>query len=104
MKNPLIKAILDSLNDSYNNGTCDNLSIEEEKALLQQLAIIKDTLEFKQDKEFTIEETSQYLGVSRQTINKYVNEGLLTPRKQLGGVIVFKFKEIKELIKKLRQK
>lgn len=58
MKNPLIRAILDSLNDSYNNGACDNLSVEEEKVLLQQLSIIKDTLEFKQDKELTIEETS----------------------------------------------
>lgn len=103
MKNPLIGLILKSLNESYDKGACDELSKEQETQLLAQLSQIKDDLDFKQDKELTIEETSQYLGVTRQTVNNYVNKGLLTPRKQLGGVMVFKLKDLKTLIKKLRQ-
>lgn len=103
MKNPLIKAILDNFNKSYEQGACDDLPKDQEQELLQKLASVKDILEDKQDAVMTTEEVSQFLNVSRQTVNTYVKEGYLHPKKQLGGVLQFKRKEVKALIKKMRQ-
>lgn len=102
MKNPLIGEVLKSLWKSYEEGHCDDLPEEQEALLLKELSVIKDSLELKQDKVLTIEEASQYLGVTRQTVNKYVKQGLLHPKKQLGGVLQFTLKEIKQLIKQLK--
>jgi hypothetical protein len=99
MRNPLIKVILDSFVNEYNSGACDELSKEDEEAIMNTLASLKDTLSDKQDKVLTIEETRKYLNCTRQTLNNYVKEGKLRPKKHLGGVLEFRLKDLKQFIK-----
>lgn len=100
MRNPLIKIILEGLLKEYNDGLCDNLSEEQNQYMTKCLTELRDELAMKQDEMLTIEQTSIYLNVTRQTINNYVKAGKLHPIKQLGGCKLFKKKELKALFKK----
>lgn len=95
-RNPLIEVILTSLLNEYKEGACDNLSAEDQDNLLSQLQSLKDNLEDKQDKVYTIEEASIYLNCTRQTLRNYVKEGKLHPVKHKGGVLEFKVRELKQ--------
>lgn len=103
MRNILIGTILHSLMNEYESGACDNMDPIETENLLDDLNRLKDKLEMKQDITMTTEEVSQYLGVTRQTVKNYVDQGLLHPKKQLGGVLQFTKKEVKQLIKRTKQ-
>lgn len=103
MKPVLIGVLLESLQDQYRQGACDNLSTEEQDSLLKEVTRLSDYMQDKQDKVLTIEETSQYLRVSRQTVNHYVKEGKLKPTKHLGGVMEFKLRDLKEFVKQNKQ-
>lgn len=98
MRDPLIGAVLNSLLSSYNEGACDNMTAEQQDELLRRVSELKDEMSDKQDKVYTIEETSRYLRVSRQTVSDYVRQGKLTPVKHLGGVLEFKFKDLKKFV------
>lgn len=98
MRNPLIGIILKSLWDEYNAGACDDLDSKDQDLLLESVSSLHDKLSDKQDKVLTIEETRRYLGCTRQTLNNYVKEGKLTPKKHLGGAIEFRLKDLKEFI------
>lgn len=99
MHKPIIKAILDSLNSSYERGECDNLSKKEELTLLELFKGIYNILTDKQDKVLTIEETTKYLGITRPTLSSLVKQGKLKPKKHLGGVQEFKLIDLKNYIK-----
>lgn len=103
MKPVLIGVLLNSLQDQYRQGACDDLSTEEQDSLLKDITKISDYMQDKQDKVLTIEETSQYLRVSRQTVNHYVKEGKLKPTKHLGGVMEFKLKDLKRFVKESKE-
>lgn len=103
MRNPLIGVILEGLLKEYNEGICDNLSEEQNSYMTKCLSDLRDTLALKQDEMLTIEQASIYLNVTRQTINNYVKAGKLHPKKQLGGVKMFKKKELNTLIKPLNK-
>lgn len=94
----LIGLILNSLLKSYNNEECDNLTEEEKEEIINDLSKLKDKIELKQDEVLTTEQTSLYLNVTRQTIHNYVKQGILHPSKQLGGVLLFKKRELNEVI------
>ena len=74
----LIKIILESLLDSYNEGKCKELSEKEENELLETLIKFKDKFEYKQDETLSTEEASIYLNITRQTLHNYVKRGLQT--------------------------
>lgn len=99
MRNPLIGIILNTLLKEYNTGACDSLSAEEQDDLMESLSTLKDKLSDKQDKVLTIEETRRYLGCTRQTLNNYVRDGKLVPKKHLGGALEFRLKDLKEFVK-----
>lgn len=103
MKSAIIGIILRALLKEYESGVCDNISDEEQSKCLEALNSLYDNLSNKQDKVLTIEETRQYLGCTRQTLNNYVNEGKLKPKKHLGGTLEFKLKDLKNFIKQHKQ-
>lgn len=97
MRNPLIGKILNSLLDAFNNGACDDLTIEDMQECNTMLSDLYNKLSDKQDKVLTIEESRRYLNCTRQTLNNYVREGKIIPKKHLGGTLEFKLKDLKIL-------
>lgn len=104
MRSSIIGYILKALNKAYEDGVCDDITDEEFSEAVASFEHIKDVLEKKQDITYTIEQASLYLKVTRQTINNYVKTGKLHPKKQLGGVLQFKKRELDDLIKKSKHK
>lgn len=102
MRNPLIGLLLKSLLKEYESGQCDNLTDTDNEAVNEKLLELKQLLANQQDESLTIEQASIFLNVSRPTIYKYIKEGKLTPKKQLGGVLQFKKKELIKLIQQSR--
>lgn len=92
----LLGLLLHQLVDSYDAGN-SNISEEEEIEILNQLVYLKDKIEQKQDITYTTEQASIYLNVTRQTLNNYVKQKLLHPKKQLGGVLQYSKFELDNL-------
>lgn len=98
MRNPLIGMLLKSLLKEYESGQCDTITNADNEAINEKLLELKQLLANQQDETLTIEQASIFLNVSRPTIYKYIKEGKLTPKKQLGGTLQFKKKDLIKLI------
>lgn len=95
MRNPLIGVILNTLLDAFNKGLCDDLPDDSVEEFTNSISSIYNKLADKQDIVMTVEEARRYLSCTRQTLNNYVREGKLVPKKHLGGVLEFKYEDLK---------
>lgn len=91
----IIAKFLKLFNEEYEKGTCDNVTSPD---MVKVLNTLYEDISSKQDKVLTTEEASIYLNVTRQTLHNYVRQGKLHPKKRLGGVKEFSYKELRALI------